>query len=793
MADSGTPMELDLALTSFTRGLCLGREHGQPGLVDVVTPTTADLLKWWFGGVACRSRAFNFHSGQQQAILNTIVAHEVLGRTGLARLNRAPDRGNDGFGPAAGGMPEGGEARYGLCMPAGTGRAWVVRALVVWQSLNWLAADEQGRADPRFVDRFLLLAPDRYALRRLLDAWFGPMSREDPGRRESRLSDTHLYRKLFVPPAWRRRLGALIDVGGALETVELPRRPGLWIALLDADAEDVAAPGDDRGPAPPVSPQRPGSMVVHDAAYAVGRVDEQPADQRLRIVERLHRGASAGNVWLDLLAIAAATSQRLPWRSTSVLLNLDCSAAAAADLVKHPVLDDVGPPAWVPMREPIAERTAAGYCGLYESQHDLLLHALERLHALTTAFAEVGGERSPGLLVACEDRRLLPDLADFFARQGLPDEDVLVLDEGADPWLHRAGSAPGRDCARASALARPKVVVLVAGPRPPIDVDHLCIAVPLPASPTSTMPLEWFVAAGLPTMWRDRGAIAELKRADRRRMGRGQAPTSLMDLLLILGPEHRWRQSGCRSLPRLEAKAAEPGSSALGDLIPCPLREDVDRYDFPVPSIVGDSAMAADESAAPRGLRFPPLLLVRRSSSLAVAKSPYPRLPYTSGLDGFDHRFLAWAEADSMIEAYCPVNRPGWSLPRFDIDALGMGLSASGPQYLVRTGEYIYLLKVDAATSDRAERHRHRLATAAWCERVNQWPAEQRGYRQWRHAVLGTGLLDQWRADGGRLTALLKHRSVLARSGTFAGNDFTAPRSSRPMVRPVPKLGLVRI
>lgn len=66
------------ALTAKTRQLCLGLEDGSADLYDLVTPTTAELLRWWFLEDICLTRRCNFHPGQKQAILNGIVAHEVL-------------------------------------------------------------------------------------------------------------------------------------------------------------------------------------------------------------------------------------------------------------------------------------------------------------------------------------------------------------------------------------------------------------------------------------------------------------------------------------------------------------------------------------------------------------------------------------------------------------------------------------------------------------------------------------------------------------------------------------------
>ena len=74
-----SPLALSAALTTRTNALALGLEHGTADLLELVTPTTAELLLWWFGEdmVAARS-GLNFHAGQKQAILNAIVAPDAL-------------------------------------------------------------------------------------------------------------------------------------------------------------------------------------------------------------------------------------------------------------------------------------------------------------------------------------------------------------------------------------------------------------------------------------------------------------------------------------------------------------------------------------------------------------------------------------------------------------------------------------------------------------------------------------------------------------------------------------------
>ena len=86
MGEPTQPLALAAALTRHTEQLCIGLEQGVADIYERVTPVTAELLRWWFGDDACESRMFNFHTGQKQAILNVIVAHEVLGSPNLEDL-----------------------------------------------------------------------------------------------------------------------------------------------------------------------------------------------------------------------------------------------------------------------------------------------------------------------------------------------------------------------------------------------------------------------------------------------------------------------------------------------------------------------------------------------------------------------------------------------------------------------------------------------------------------------------------------------------------------------------------
>jgi type III restriction enzyme len=116
-----------------------------------VTPTTAELLMWWFGEDMVIARGgLNFHAGQKQAILNAIVAHEVLGQGhkhwSLLDLYRncAPDALLTGTRLNEVAQAKHAHPKYCFKMATGTGKTWVLQALMIWQLLNKTAAVPRG-------------------------------------------------------------------------------------------------------------------------------------------------------------------------------------------------------------------------------------------------------------------------------------------------------------------------------------------------------------------------------------------------------------------------------------------------------------------------------------------------------------------------------------------------------------------------------------------------------------------------------------------------------------------------
>ncbi len=251
---STPPLALSTALTAKTAQLSLGLESGAADLLELVTPTTAELLHWWFGQDMVDARGgLNFHQGQKQALLNAIVAHEVLGAGSLLDLYQqvAPDAlltGNR-LAEVTGGKHA--HPKYCFKMATGTGKTWVLQALLIWQLLNKTAALAEGLDDARFTRQFMVVAPGLIVYERLLDAFCGKLvvsaNGTVSGARDFATSDMAQFADLFIPDSHREAVFAFVrgNVCGKAEIGLKATGNGMiaitnWHLLAEGDApEDI--------------------------------------------------------------------------------------------------------------------------------------------------------------------------------------------------------------------------------------------------------------------------------------------------------------------------------------------------------------------------------------------------------------------------------------------------------------------------------------------------------------------------------------------------------------------------
>lgn len=644
------PLPLATALTLRSKRLCLGLEGGEAEILERVTPTTATLLRWWFGEDACNSRAINFHGGQRQAILNTILAHEVLGGIDLPDLYRKACPESMLEGGLLGEVTQAKHAhpKYCLKMATGTGKTWVLQALMVWQMLNRTVALDEGREDPRFTRRFLVVAPGLIVYERLLDAFLG--KQRPDGSRDFARSDVAACADLFVPPVWRERYLQFVR-GNVCTKAEIGLKAtgnGMiaisnWHLLAEAGDEAELVEAEDAADAPgaraeaheiatralPLAPGRatgnalealdrrwtrgnvlsflselPDLMVFNDEAHHIHELKRDGETDEVEWQKSLSRiAAGKGSRFVQVDFSATPYNERSGGRGKDkakvwfphIVVDFDLRQAMRLGLVKALVLDRRKEIGALPL-EFKAERDESGQPTLSEGQRVMLRAGLQKLRKLEADFAAIDPARLPKMLVVCEDTTVTPLVAQFLQDEGLHEDDVLTVDSGRKAELGEKDWAPLRQrLFDVDRHAQPRVIVSVLMLREGFDVNNICVIVPLRSSQAQIL-LEQTVGRGLRLMWRE-DEFADLKRENRERLDRHEAPGNLIDVLSIV--EHPAFQQFYDEL-LAEGLAGTTGDddagSSTGDLLQVGLREDFERYDFALPFILRDSEETLDHA-----------------------------------------------------------------------------------------------------------------------------------------------------------------------------------------------------
>jgi len=606
-------------------------ENGE--LLEQVTPTTQELLKFWFSEEYCSLRNRNFHAGQRQAILNIIYLHEVLkaknvldfyerimpdmmALSDLATLNQQKYQ-----------MP-----KYAVKMATGTGKTWVMHALLIWQMLN---ARHEDVKSGRFTKNFLLVAPGLIVYDRLLDAFCGRL-KEGTEERDIETNDFYMNQEVFIPVHYRQEVFSFIQNNVVTKEDGIGRKTtgdGLialtnW-HLFENQMEDDA--DDEENDVPSIInkllPIRPGKaagndlgmldrrylrgseleylaslddiMVINDEAHHIhelkrnGEIEEVEWQKGLNVIAE-----NKGERFFQIDFSATPYDQRGSGKKVQkvyfphIVVDFDLATAMRKGLVKTLLLD---------RRQELTELEHLDYkairdernkvCDLSDGQRLMLRAGLAKLKKLEDEFTAVDEKKNPKMLVICEDTSVAPFVNQLMLEDGLSQDEVVTIDSNAKGEVsEEEWKLTKEKLFNIDKYKKPKVIISVLMLREGFDVNNICVIVPLRSSEAPIL-LEQIIGRGLRLMWRE-PEYDSIKAEDRQRVLRLHTPPkTYIDMLSII--EHpafiQFYEELLNAGLAIEDTGETGTGGSTGDLIRVGLRDGYEQFDFQWPMIVREA------------------------------------------------------------------------------------------------------------------------------------------------------------------------------------------------------------
>jgi len=609
-------------------------EWASGAMLEKATSVTADLLNYWFSETFTSERDKNFHIGQRQAILNTIYCHEVLKISSVADIYaNVSEISEQSFISPENllqiGKEDNGSPKYCIKMATGTGKTWVLNALLIWQYLN---AKITKDSDVQFTQNFLLVAPGLIVYERLLDAFKGKENAE--GKRDFNTSDLKSNEDLFIPDHYRQSVYSFVQ-NSIAQKQEIGRKTtgdGIiaitnWHLLNDEDEPATddwietagvsfektrqivteilsVSPGVASGNALDLLDARflrggeldflaslDNICVFNDEAHHIYRPEkdeEKDASQWKLALNKISARKGIKYLQVDFSATPYTIAGKDKNYLSHIVVDFDLTTAMRAGLVKSFVLDkrvEVASLANDEIDFRSVQDNRGKVIALSNGQRTMLRAGLTKLKILENNFS-----KSPKMLIMCENTSVSPLVVDFLKTEGLSEEDIMQIDSD------KKGNIPQKEWDEIKQklfsidkYEKPKVIVSVLMLREGFDVSNVCVIVPLRATQAPIL-LEQTLGRGLRLMWRE-PEYAEIKAVNRDNLYRlKKSPESMHDLLYVV--EHpafeRFYEDLDSDLVAFDNREDVTKNNVLGDIIEVGLKNKYQDYDMYIPFIVKD-------------------------------------------------------------------------------------------------------------------------------------------------------------------------------------------------------------
>ncbi|MEW6358547.1 MAG: DEAD/DEAH box helicase family protein [Planctomycetota bacterium] len=597
-------------------------DQGWPG----VTETTLHLLNYWFNrGEDTQER---FHDCQRRAIETIIYCHEILAPSNLRELFErvAPEMLHTHL-PLKQEVEAIPFPKYALKMATGSGKTWVLAALLVWQYFNRINGERPGR----YSSRFLVVTPGHEVLNRMLDSFRG---KRDPktGDRDPQKSD--YKRSLFIPDGanWRDRFhfeilepddvkpnktppdGPFIYITNWQQFRLKGGDPSLWAQYTGEDVEEMP-----RGEVIlDFLSAYPDLIVMNDEAHHVhakkkpkkgSTKDEELVWRQFMglLYERLKEshGESFGPfMQIDYSATPFYGSAEKREYFPHIVYDYDLLSAMQDMLVKQLFLEErqsvggekVGELDFRAERyEPEGGHRRGQIKGLSAGQKVLLDIGRSKLEQLSKEFREKKLDKKPVLMALCEDTEVANMTRDHFCT--LSDENGNNYDERQVMVIHSELTDKELDDARKrldkiDVDEDPlRVVISVLMLREGFDKNNICVTVVLRASEADLL-LEQIVGRGLRLMFPAYRypELQESKREAFNEIRRNKTPSNSFDFLFVVEhPRFRAFYESLKSEGYIIGGGDTSAASSTGDLMPVDAITDrIGEYDIAWPIQVFD-------------------------------------------------------------------------------------------------------------------------------------------------------------------------------------------------------------
>ena len=625
----------------------VNKEWEDGTFMEKVSLITKDLLRFWdpngsFGDL----RNFNFHEGQWQAILNTIYMHEILkvksvhdmymvARPELLQEMDLLDLKKDKYS----------HPKYCIKMATGTGKTWVLSAILIWQYLN---AKHEEESNGRFSKNFLLVAPGIIVYERLLDAYLG--KRKEDGNREFDTSDFKKFEGLFLPPAYKEEIFGFIQSSVAQKD-EIGKKitgEGLiaitnWhlLASEEVDEDTETALDSPEKTIKKLLPITPGTsaghsleeldsnyfkgkeldylanlsdlVVFNDEAHHLGewKTSEEVLDKKWqKALDDISEKKKGKFIQVDFSAtpytVTGSGQKRTKHFFPHVIINFELHTAIKLGLVKIVAIDRRKEIAALPLNplEFKAEREGKTITDLSEGQRVMLRAGITKLRILEEGFTnldktKLDKTKYPKMLVICEDTFVVPHVFNFLKREGYSEEEIMEIHSnkkgeiGEEEWGKVKQKLFDMD-----KHDKPKIIVSVLMLREGFDVRNVCVLVVLRRSDSDLL-LEQTIGRGLRLMWREPEYEDSKKENREKLLIKKEEPNNYMDILSII--EHpAFIEFYDRELGDVMAQVKElpKKDRVVGDIISIGLKSNYKDYDLFWPLIIHDK----EEELAPTEL-----------------------------------------------------------------------------------------------------------------------------------------------------------------------------------------------